>query len=620
LLAAACGGGGGGDSGVPPADPAGTVTSDLRVQGQGPNAINFTTGAIATGTLNADVSLDSAGNLVAGSGATIADAGAVPGVGSLTTVPDAGFVASASAIPGHGYVVRVASASYVRFFVVADIIGATTGGVIGKTIRWAFLKKIATYAISPANPTIAKGLKQQFTLGGTYDDGSPATSIPVAHWSGTSITPGGLATASVPGTFTIGAAVVFNAQPVATTTFTVGPPSVQSIALLPSNPTIPNGTHERFVVSGTFSDGTIAEVSDQATFTSSAESIAAVSGSTATAAAIGSTIITATVGSVSATSTLTVSGPRFPSPTTNRGYVNGGINVFAFDLSSLTLVATIPLGPGTTPTEGLAVDAAAHRVYAGYTSGIAVIDTDANSLVTTIPSLGGGGFALHAAANRLYAVGPSQFVSIDTATGTVVSRLSLSSQFLAVDGVAVDPGANKAFVTESGANAVVAIDLASNSIAATIPLGNSIAGAARTPTWIALDAAAHRAYVSNMGDGSVSIIDTNANTVVGNISVTAPTATRIGIEVDPAHSRLYVAKGDSGTIAVIDTTSDTVVGTTNLSPAGKVQSGFVAVDPAGTIYAPYSGSVSVVDGTSDQQTGTVALNLNIELNAIALAP
>src|SRR4051794_12107257 len=102
MLAAACGGGsGGGDNGAPPADPAGSVPSDLRVQGQGPNAINFTTGAIATGTLNADVSLDSAGNLVAGSGATIADAGAVPGLGSLTAVPGAGFVASASAIPGH---------------------------------------------------------------------------------------------------------------------------------------------------------------------------------------------------------------------------------------------------------------------------------------------------------------------------------------------------------------------------------------------------------------------------------------------------------------------------------------------------------------------------------------
>jgi YVTN family beta-propeller protein len=602
-LAIGCGGGGSG----PAADPPGTVSSDLRVRGQGPNSIAFATGLIGT---SGDLSLDSAGNFVASAGVTIADAGLVQGLGAVIAVPSAGFVASASAVVGHGYVVRLQSFSYVRVFVAADIIGATTGGVIGKTLQWAFLKKMVSYAISPANASIPKGLKQQFTLSGTYDDGSPVAAIPAAQWSASvgAVTIGGtgLATSYALGTATVSAYLVFNGPAVATTQLTVVAPALTSIALLPKNPTIVAGTSEQFAAIGTFSDGTTQDVTATATFTSSTPAVAQSSGSTATSASLGTTTITALAGTLSATSTLTVTSPPFATPVTGRGYATSNYinNLFVFDTGTEALVATIPLGAAS--TEGIAVDAAAHRVYVGSSaSGIAVIDTDANT-ASRLTVSAGGGFALNAAANRLYALGGGVVSAVDTATGTLVTSVTLNktNPYVSLDGIVLDQG--KAFVTESSGNAVAVVDLATNSLVTTLSMGNTINGAARAPSWITLDAAAHRAYVSNMADGSVSVIDTRANVVTTNFAAGTASAGTAGIALDPQRHRLYVTAQDSGLIAVVDTTTNTKVATVTLTPSGKVQSGFLAVDVAANkIYAPYYNSVSVVDGASNTQIGVV---------------
>lgn len=616
-LALGCGGGGNG----PVADPPGTVSSDLRVRGQGPNSIAFATGLIGT---SGDLSLDSAGNFVASGGVTVADAGLVQGLGAVIAVPSAGFVASASAVVGHGYVVRLQSFSYVRVFVAADIIGASTGGVIGKTLHWAFLKRIASYAIGPANASIPKGLKQQFTFSGTYEDGSSADGIPAAQWSasgGVSIDGTGLATAYALGNFSVSAHMVFNGPVAATTQVTVVAPALTSIALLPKNPTIVAGTSEQFAASGTFSDGTTQDVSATATFTSSLPAVAQLSGSTATSAGLGTTTITAQAGSLTATSTLTVTSPPFATPVTGRGYATSSYNnsLFVFDIGTEALVATIPLGASS--TEGIAVDAAAHRVYVGSASGIAVIDTDANT-ASRLAVGAGGGFALRAAANRLYALGGGSLSAVDTATGTLVSSVALNKtiQYVSLDGIVIDQG--KAFVTESNGNAVAVVDLTTNALVTTLSMGNTINGAARTPTWIALDAAAHRAYVSNIADGSVSVIDTGANVVTTNFAVGTASAGPAGIALDPQRHRLYVTAQDSGVISVVDTTTNTKVGTVSLSPSGKVQSGFLAVDVAANkIYAPYYYGVSIVDGASNSQVGAVTWgSLNPIVYTVALAP
>jgi hypothetical protein len=129
------------DSGPIP-NPPGTVTANLDLAGHGgPDGILFSTGMVGSfvpsGT-DVDIYLDPAGNFVAGKFGyqIILDVGPVPGLGALTGDPTTGFVASASAVVGDGYVVHLGSGD-VRMYVSADIVSATSNGVIGKIVQWA---------------------------------------------------------------------------------------------------------------------------------------------------------------------------------------------------------------------------------------------------------------------------------------------------------------------------------------------------------------------------------------------------------------------------------------------------------------------------------------------------
>src|SRR5581483_11982471 len=51
-------------------------------------------------------------------------------------------------------------------------ISATLGGISGSTVLTVTAAALQSIAVTPANPTIAKGLTQQFTATGTYSDNS----------------------------------------------------------------------------------------------------------------------------------------------------------------------------------------------------------------------------------------------------------------------------------------------------------------------------------------------------------------------------------------------------------------------------------------------------------------
>ena len=75
------------------------------------------------------------------------------------------------------------------------------------TVTAATLQSIA---VTPANPSIAKGLTQQFTATGTYSDGSTQNLTTQVTWASATtsvatITSGGLATGVATGTSTISA-------------------------------------------------------------------------------------------------------------------------------------------------------------------------------------------------------------------------------------------------------------------------------------------------------------------------------------------------------------------------------------------------------------------------------
>jgi trimeric autotransporter adhesin len=204
--------------------------------------------------------------------------------------------------------------------------------------------------ITPANPTIRVGATQQFAAVVALEDGTTQTVTNQASWttsSGTiaSITtsggggggPGGgggrgLATGIAAGQVTVTATY---SNLTATTTLTVTKAVPTSLVVTPPSPTIQVGQTQAFVATMVYDDNTTANVTAQASWTSSAPSVATIQTSggggggpggggpggggggaavgTASASAIGVSTISATFDGFTGTATLTVVDPPLAS-------------------------------------------------------------------------------------------------------------------------------------------------------------------------------------------------------------------------------------------------------------------------------------------------------------------
>jgi hypothetical protein len=143
--------------------------------------------------------------------------------------------------------------------------------------------------------------------------------------------------------------------------FTAGAvPTLQSIALSPANPAIAPGVTQQFMATGAYSDGSTQDVTGQATWTSSASSVATVNASgLATAGAAGTTTISAAVGSIAGSTSLTVRAPplaitttSLPDGSTGLAYsailsASGGTTPYAW-----AIPAGLPPGLSLDPTTG----------------------------------------------------------------------------------------------------------------------------------------------------------------------------------------------------------------------------------------------------------------------------
>jgi len=193
-------------------------------------------------------------------------------------------------------------------------ISATQGTIVSPaitlTVTAATLQSIA---VTPANPSIAKGLTQQFTATGTYSDSSMqniTTSVTWASATTSVATIGantGLATGAGVGTSQITATQSTIVSPPGTLTVTAA--TLQSIAVTPANPSIVRGTTQQFTATGMYSDNSTQNITTTVTWASATTSVATIGASTglATGATVGTSQISATQGSVaSPATTLTV--------------------------------------------------------------------------------------------------------------------------------------------------------------------------------------------------------------------------------------------------------------------------------------------------------------------------
>ena len=158
--------------------------------------------------------------------------------------------------------------------------------------------------MTPANPSVAKGLTQQFTATGTYYrqlDAEPdqpgdlglgeSPRSPRSPRTGLASTAGHRAPSTI--TATLGGVS-------STTALTVTPAVAESIAVTPANPSVAKGLTEQFTATGTFSDSSTQDLTSQVTWASATPAVATItSDRPGVDVAHGSSTITATDGAVS---------------------------------------------------------------------------------------------------------------------------------------------------------------------------------------------------------------------------------------------------------------------------------------------------------------------------------
>src|SRR5205807_2061972 len=122
-------------------------------------------------------------------------------------------------------------------------ISATMSGITGSTVLTVTAAVLQSIAATPANPSIAKGLTEQFTATGTFSDSSTSDVSGQVTWSSATpgvatITAAGLATGAGTGTSTIAATI---GSVTGSTVMTVTAAVLQSIAVTPLTPNLLNG-------------------------------------------------------------------------------------------------------------------------------------------------------------------------------------------------------------------------------------------------------------------------------------------------------------------------------------------------------------------------------------------
>jgi hypothetical protein len=244
-------------------------------------------------------------------------------------------------------------------------IKATSGSVVGSTSLTVSAPVLTGVIVTPANPSITLGLTAQFTAMAVYSDSSTQNVTNSANWTSSNnsiatVSSTGLASTLAQGATTIGAS--FGGQS-GSTTLTVGPPALVSIAVTPNPATVSAGSSVHFTATGTYTNQSTANISSLATWTSTNNSVSTVNGTgLAQTTNAGTATITATMGAVQGTASLTVTSVAPPAVAyigvhgtcavkTNLGCTISGLNMSAANFIVMSISDYDESGTGGTPSD-----------------------------------------------------------------------------------------------------------------------------------------------------------------------------------------------------------------------------------------------------------------------------
>ncbi len=388
-------------------------------------------------------------------------------------------------------------------------ITATLGGLSGSTNLTVTAATLLSLGVTPANPSIAKGLKSQFTATGTYTDNSTQNLTSQVQWSSSDPTVAsvsnalgydGLGVGLNPGSVTITATL---AGASASTVLSVTPATLVSIGVTPANPSIANGLTSQFMATGVYTDNSTQDLTASAAWTSSDATVASVSNATAshglaTGVSPGSVTITAASGTVSGSASLSVTP------------------------AALVSIALIPANPsianGTQQqfaATGIYTDASTHDVTA------AVTWSSSDTTVAAISNASGS--------NGLATSVTQGAVTISATLGAIGGSTGLTVTPAALVSIAVIP-ANSSIANGTGQQFAATGTYTDNS---TQPLTSSVSWSSSDTTVATVsNASGSNGLASSVGQGTVTVTATLA-TISGSTGLTVTAATLVSIAITP---------------------------------------------------------------------------------------
>jgi trimeric autotransporter adhesin len=441
--------------------------------------------------------------------------------------------------------------------------------------------KAQSIAVTPTTASIGIQGTQAFQAVVTLSDGTTQDVTATATWASSkpaaaTIANGGLATGVSAGTTTISAeAAGFTGD----ANLTVTQATLASIAVTPTNPSLGIGVNQTFTATGTFSDGTVSDVSSGATWASSDPAVASIDSGThiATSISTGQTTISAAVGKLSGSTTMTVTSASLVSITV------------APETSTLAVGGTVVLTATGTYSDNSTVDLTQSVTWSS------------NATTTALVSNGLG--------------------SQGTVTGVASGSATISATLGAVGGSSA--------VTVTGAT-LVSIDVTPAN--PTLPLGttaslgatgtysdNSVVDLTDSVTWTIDDPKVANVSNANANPGlvtAVAIGSTSAHAALGSVNaqttITVTAAKLVSIAITPANPTLpagttqaLVATGMYSDGSTLDVTVSAVWST---SPA-SIATVSNAIGTQGLATAIATGS-STVTATLNGVSGTTKLTVS----------
>jgi 6-phosphogluconolactonase (cycloisomerase 2 family) len=536
-------------------------------------------------------------------------------------------------------------------------ITATLGAVSGSTLLTVTGASLISIRVTPANPSVPLGLQQQFTATGIYSNNTTQNLTTFVTWSSSSPAAiisnaagsQGLATTEAVGSATISATL--NGI-VGSTTLTISPAALLSIAVTAPTLSIAAGTTVQFTATGTYTNGTTANITTTVVWNS---------GMTATSGTIVSPPVTLTVTPATLVSiAVTPVNPTIVVGATLQfiatgTYTDGATQVITDNVTWNTatpavatisnvagppskqgvataaspgttlITATFPgAAPVTSPPQTLTVKSA--YAYATNTAAPGVLGTISQYSINpvdgqltaltpaTVPArYNAFSIAINPAGTFAYV---ANYNKTGNSQNSTISQYSISQ----VDGtltsigtplvtesnpnsVTVDPQGKYVYVSNNQENNVSEYVIQGNGTLAIPPggivLGGAVFMSGAGPASIAINPADTFAYVANFDDGTVSQYVIGAggalNPIPGEPATVAayPQGNPSYIIVDPTGRYVYVTNQSAGRISEYSIGADgalTSIGTTADAATSQGPS-FIAISASGS-YAYVADSAS----------------------------